>query len=104
MRLERVLRAVYNEPWLLPGWYHANVRRLVDMKLSMSAQDFSMRQREGETISGDKVLLPSMQENTRTDILTVAGDAMHKASSLNETLQPYMGPVSANEYSPALAA
>ncbi len=54
--------------------------------------------------SDQSVLLPSMQENTRTDILTVAGDAMHKAPSLNEALQPYMGPFSANEYSPALAA
>lgn len=61
MRLERSLRLIFNEPWLLPATYHANLRRLIEMKLSMPAADFQARERGGEGVSGEKVELPSMQ-------------------------------------------
>lgn len=61
MRLEKTIRCVMQEPWLIQASYHANIRRLVDMKLRMSPAEFAAQKREGEDVSGGKVELPSMQ-------------------------------------------
>lgn len=59
MRLERLMRAVMNEPWLITPEKHHQIQHLFEMKLAMTKAEFQMRDREVE-ISGDKVLLDSM--------------------------------------------
>jgi ClpP class serine protease len=60
MRMEHILSEVYDRPWLITKHSHANIRRIVEWRMEMTAAEWQARKREGETISGDKVELDSM--------------------------------------------
>lgn len=60
MRLERILRAVRNEPWLILPSSHANICQILDWKLKMTAAEFDAKKREGEDVSGGTIELASM--------------------------------------------
>jgi ClpP class serine protease len=60
VRLEHILDLVYARPWLITPQSHANIRRLLDWKLSLPPSEFFARKREGEDSSGGAVELPSM--------------------------------------------
>src|ERR1043166_1875230 len=84
MRLERILHAVYNEPWLVLPSSHANIRHLLDLKLKLSPQDFAMRQREGEGVSGEKVELPSMVVDEGVAFIPFGGVVLRGARAVEK--------------------
>lgn len=59
MRLERILRAVYTDVWLITPAKHQQICKLLDLKLHLSKQEFQARERSAE-VSGEKVQLDSM--------------------------------------------
>lgn len=84
MKLERILRAVYDEPWLILPGSHASIRRMLDLKLQLTPGDFSMRDREGEGISGEKVQLPSMVIDEGVAQIPFGGVLLKGASALEK--------------------
>src|SRR5947209_6390530 len=61
MRFEHVLRAVYDEPWLIRPRSHFNIQQIVRWKMELSKTEFEGKQRTGEDVSGGMVKLPSME-------------------------------------------
>jgi len=60
MRFEKVLRELNDRPWLVRPSSHANMRAIVEKRMTMTAAEFAAQKREGEDFSGDKVELDSM--------------------------------------------
>src|SRR5580700_3921170 len=58
MRLEHIMRAVYDTPWLLTANTHHRIHQLVQRKLNTSRPEFQAKDRTVE-ICGDKVTLDS---------------------------------------------
>jgi len=84
MRLERIMRAVYDEPWLILPRSHGNIRKLLELKLKLDPTEFVMRDREGEGISGSKVELPSMVIDEGVAFIPFGGVLIKGASALEK--------------------
>ena len=56
---EKLLRTVYGEWWMIKPAVHANIRRLLDIRLKRMEEP--MPEREGEDFCGEKITLRSME-------------------------------------------
>ncbi len=60
MRFLHIIHAIYYQPWLILPSYHANIRQLIQKRLMTTGGEWRAQDREGVTLSGDAVPLPSM--------------------------------------------
>ena len=84
MRLQHIMDLVYNRPWLLTPQSHANIRRLLDWKLSLPPSEFFAKKREGEDASGGAVELPQMVVDDGIAFIPFGGVLLKGASAFEK--------------------